>query len=202
MRKSFIALSTVGLLIATSFSTAVAAQPSQGSPQQSLSTTEDRPPASYPTVNSSDTSELQNKVLMKINEQLTRGSITADQASNLKDELNQLSESESWYKSMNQVTPASVVQQDTESLNKLLTKLCKGQTTKPVVSARDALHSDIDELVSKLLAGNKIGSNQAEVYYSRLAQIESVLESRDSQRSETAAAMQNLRELKNTLLKK
>jgi len=127
-------------------------------------------PASDPP----DTTELQVRVLMRVNEALRRGSLSVAQASNLKDQLNQWSSNENWYKSANQPIPASLVKENTQLLSKLCAALEKRQA--PMQSSTDALHTNIDELIRTALSRNVITSSQAEAYYSRLAQIESNIE--------------------------
>jgi hypothetical protein len=122
------------------------------------------------------TAKLQAQVLMRVNQALSQGSISAADASNLKDQINRLGDTESWYKTLEKPIPASLVQEDTRVLTQLSTDLEKNHPLKPELNSADALHTNIDELISSALAQNKITSSQAEGYYSRLAQIESNLE--------------------------
>jgi hypothetical protein len=137
----------------------------------------DPPPGSFPPVNSADTSHLQNSVLLKISDALAQGAISPAQATTLQEKLDKLNETEAWYKSLNQPIPQSLVEQNTQLLKVLSNAIEKGARPTQVATSTDALHRGIDDKISSALASNKITSEQAEVYYTRLAQIESELES-------------------------
>lgn len=157
------------------------------------------------SINEKGTAPLQEKVLMQINEGLVNGSLSIEDASQFKDQLNKLNEKESWYKSLNSPIPSSVTEKSTMLLTELSQKL---QQRKPQLLARtdSALHADIDELVSKGLTHDHISSGEAEAYYLRLAQIESSLES--SKRNpaplsdQSSELNKNLHELKSELTHK
>jgi hypothetical protein len=155
-------------------------------------------------LNQQGTGDLQEKVLMQINEGLFNGSLSASNASQFKNQLNKLNDQESWYKSLNSPIPATLAQKNTVLLNEMMQRL----QPKPVESAKteNALHSDIDELVSKALARNHISSGEAEKYYLRLAQIESNIESTKKDPADlgnvSAATHRDLSQLKSELLHK
>src|SRR5271163_773073 len=78
-----------------------------------------------PALDSPDTTKLQEQVLMQVNRALSRGSISAEDASNLKAQINRLSDAESWYKTLETPIPASLLQEDTRALTQLSTDLEK-----------------------------------------------------------------------------
>jgi len=134
-------------------------------------------PSETQVVGSPGTGKLQLQVLIQINQALSRGAITAAEASNLKEQLNGWNDKESWYTSLHEPIPASLVQENTRLLTAMSADLTKEHPLKQAPSSADAIHTKIDELISGALARNKITSSQAERYYSRLAEIESNIES-------------------------
>jgi hypothetical protein len=154
-----------------------------------------------------DTSNQQEQVLEKINEALSRGTISPDQASDFKAELNKINEQEAWHKSYGQGIPSDLLKDDQQRLNVLMTKL--DHSTAPVGpkhSPSDAMHVDIHKMISQLLAAKKITDGQAEQYYARLAQLELDQESlkNDPVKSNGEAATLNqlLNQLKQDLERK
>jgi hypothetical protein len=129
------------------------------------------------TQTSQDTAALQAKVLTKINQALSRGSITPEQATNFKERLNAISDQETWYKSRPEAIPPEILSRDTELLQKLNTDVEGQLPLKPTTQADDAMHREIHRLITTALAKNRITNDQAEKYYARLAQIEEDLES-------------------------
>lgn len=121
------------------------------------------------------TAALQEKALMKINQQLSQGSLSPAQASELKTKLNNVNATESWYKSFNTPIPASVLVTNKELIAHIDSDLKQKPQTS--IATANALHEDVDQLISRKLASNSISSSQAEKYYMRLAEIESTMES-------------------------
>lgn len=150
------------------------------------------------------TGPLQEKVLMKINAALINGSLSAADATTYKAQLNKLNDRESSYKSVSKAIPADVTSENLKVLNDM-SKAIEGRP-RITASQSNALHADIDELISSSLAHNKISSSEAETYYLRLAQIESNLESAKSnpaELSEESALMNNsLRQIKAELVRR
>ncbi len=148
------------------------------------------------------TAQLQEAVLTRINESLFNGSLIPGTASQFKAALNKVNEQESWYKSFSSEIPADLTEKDTAVLNEMNKLL----NAKPAVSAHaeNALHDDIDELISAALAKNQITSNEAERYYLRLAQIESNLENvkKSPAGADSNQVNSNLLQMKAELLKK
>jgi hypothetical protein len=136
------------------------------------------------------TSELQLKVLKEINHDLQAGSLTPEQASDFKGELNKINDSESGYQSVGHLIPMPLVEKNTSEIKAISSKLHRAPPLK--TSGSNALHYDVDDMISRALARNKITSSEAETYYLRLAQIESNMESAKTDRAsglEDAAAM-------------
>jgi len=153
--------------------------------------------------NQKGTEELQEKVLMQVNQGLVNGWLSAADAAELKSRLNKLSDNESWYRSMNSAIPASVTATNTRLLNEMSNKL--QPKVHQTAGAKNALHSDIDDLIGNKLASNHISSSDAEKYYLRLAQIESNVEnSKDNPASSgyDAVVSKELRQLKSELIRK
>ena len=121
------------------------------------------------------TSELQLKVLKEINHDLQSGSVTPEEASDYKAELNKINDSESGYQSIGHVIPMPLVEKNTRDIQAMSAKLHRATPLK--TSGSNALHYDVDDMISRALARNKITSSEAERYYLRLAQIESNMES-------------------------
>jgi len=207
MKSKALLATIIGSLFISTFNVVLGQEQPQ---DQVLPATADRPsgylpPAWLPPVKSSDTSELQDRVLRKINEALSRGSISTVEATNFKEQLNNLNNTESRYRSLNLAIPTEVVQQNTQLLSELSLKLEQRLPIKPEISGADTLHVEIDDLISRALAQDKITSLQAEKYYSQLAQIESNLENLRSDQSrfpsESAALSLKLGSLKADLQK-
>jgi hypothetical protein len=121
------------------------------------------------------TSELQLKVLKEINHDLQAGSLTPEEASDYKGELNKINDSESGYQSVGHLIPMPLVEKNTREIQEIGAKLHRALPLK--TSGSNALHYDVDDMIARALAKNKISSSEAERYYLRLAQIESNLES-------------------------
>ncbi len=127
-----------------------------------------------------DTIAQQTKVLAKINEALTRGAITPDQSSDLKEQLNGIGASESWYKSIAVPVPQTVVKENTEKLAALNTQIDKQlplNLSRVTTSTGGTTYGEISKLIGHAAASNKISNAQAEEYYTQLAQIENDAES-------------------------
>ena len=137
-----------------------------------------RSPTSTPD-NGKDTIVLQTKVLEKINEALARGAITSQQASDLKEQLNNIGTSESWYKSLAVPVPAAVVKENTDKLAALNTEIDKQLPLNfdKGIGKSNGSYSEVSKLIGHAAANNKITNAQAEEYYSQLAQIENDTES-------------------------
>jgi hypothetical protein len=136
------------------------------------------------------TSELQLKVLKEINHDLQSGSLTPEEASDYKAELNKINDSESGYQSIGHLIPMPIVERNTIDLQVMGAKLHRATPLK--TSGSNALHYDVDDMISRALARNKITSSEAERYYLRLAQIESNMESAKTDKAsgaDDAAAM-------------
>jgi hypothetical protein len=150
------------------------------------------------------TGKLQGQVLMQINDGLINGWLSPSSASQYKSELNKLNDTESQYTSLNSTIPATLTEKNTAVLNQMAQQIHPRELQS--VSTKNALHTDIDELISKALASNHISSGQAEAYYLRLAQAESNLEStkKNSQGAseQKAATDKSLEDLKSELLRK
>ncbi|HEY9776485.1 MAG TPA: hypothetical protein V6C81_22175 [Planktothrix sp.] len=151
------------------------------------------------------TRDLQRQVLLKVNSALTHGTISVTEASDMKSELDSLSESESWYQTLDKPAPAEMLQEHNKRLNEMSAKLDKNPPALTVVDAQDALHGDVEDLISTALEKNKITSHQAETFYSRLAQIESGLQAprdgSDRSTSEVASLTKELHQMKAQLSK-
>ncbi len=153
------------------------------------------------------TGQLQAKVLTKINQGLSRGSISPQQATALKEELNTISEHETIYESYGLPTPQTAVQKDFDDLNMLGAEVDRTVALKPdsTNGSVNVMHRDIHKLISNALTSNKITNAQAEDYYSRLAEIENDMESLKSDAansdSEILALNKNLQELKTDVQK-
>jgi len=183
MKTRIITTSMIGLLIALSTSI----QPLQAQMQFEAPTQPQSPAISdsitHP-LNWEDrqgSKELQEKVLMRINQAVVEGTLSAADAAELKSRLNQVSDQESWYKTENTEIPAQVTESNTKVLGELNTKIAS--VPRLSADAENALHTDIDEMISKALAKNHISSSDAEKYYMRLAQVESNIE--NARRSQT-----------------
>lgn len=133
-------------------------------------------PTEMQEVRSADTTGLQSEVLIKVNDALAHGVISPREASDLKDRINGWSNEESWYISGHKTVPQSVIDENTARLTALAEEVDKKQPSKAVGITADALHIKLDELISGALAKNKISSLQAERYYSRMAELESDME--------------------------
>jgi len=160
--------------------------------------------AATPSFNrANDTSNQQGKVLEKINQALSRGAISAEQASDFKDELNKINEKEGWHKSYGQAIPIELLKDDQQRLSVLSAKLDQISGLTSASAPADAVHLDVHKLISQALAKNKISNAQAEQYYARLAQIEADMESlaKDpaASKSETIAEAKELEQLKDDL---
>jgi hypothetical protein len=129
---------------------------------------------SLKTMQQPGTGDLQEKVLMKINQQLAQGSLSPAQASALKTQLNHINATESWYKSFGTAIPKAVLDNNNQSLTEMSASITHKQQIS--LASENALHEDVDQLISRNLATNHISSSQAEKYYLRLAEIESNLE--------------------------
>jgi hypothetical protein len=150
------------------------------------------------------TGTLQGKVLAQINQGLFDGTISSAKAADLKRQVDELSDSESWYKSVNSAIPAYVIERNTKLLNALSEKVQLESQPKPQLYAKasNTLHSDVDDLIAHALEHNYITSGEAEKYYLRLAQIESTIENSKHASAVTQQdeiAHQQLAELKSEL---
>jgi hypothetical protein len=150
---------------------------------------------------SADTSKQQQELLLKINRALSRGAITADQASQFKSELNEINQKESWHKTYSEAIPDQLLQEDKQHIASLSSKLNRPVPTPSSTSAPvDAIHADIHKSISNALARNAISIQQAEQYYARLAEIEADMESMQNDNvkstSESATLNESLRRLK------
>lgn len=151
------------------------------------------------------TGNLQYKVLVQINEALVNGAISSADAADLKRQVDVLSDSESWYKSVSSAIPSSVVEKNTQLLNALSEKIQSQSQPKlqSVPRTANSLHNDIDDLIGHALAHDYITSSQAEKYYLRLAQLESTIENSKIDPSLTKqqeTAEQQLAQLKSELM--
>ncbi len=177
LAASSLPATTPAAVLATTAAAAPAATPT-ATPAYLSSTYDAETADSLKSTHQKGTSDLQQKVLMKINQHLVDGWISPAVASQLKSQLNNVNASESWYRSFNEPIPASLIEKN----NQALAEMSKAMVSKQKVSVAsdNALHEDVDQLISRNLAGNHISSSQAEKYYQRLAEIESNLESAKS----------------------
>ena len=135
-------------------------------------------------LNQEGTSSQQEQLLMKINTGLINGSISPEEASRFKNQLNQVSDQESWYRSLNSQIPASIVEQNKTLIAQISQKLQPDVVRS--ATTNNSLHADIDDLIGAALARNAISSSDAEKYYMRLAQIESNLSTTKSAKASAA----------------
>ena len=113
--------------------------------------------------NAQDTIILQQQALKKINRALSRGSLTPEEASDFKEQLNDIGAKETWYKSLAFPVPAELIKADIEKIESLNTAVSKNSKLSLNTSqASDDTHSDIHKLISRALANNKISNSQAE----------------------------------------
>jgi len=143
------------------------------------------------------TAKLQEKVLSQINVGLVNGQLSSAAAADFKRQIDELSDNESWYKSLNSAVPDAVVEKNAALLNQLSDKI-NSQTQPKLqlpIKAGNSLHSDIDDLIGRALAHDYITSSEAEKYYLRLAQIESILENSKHNPAMTAQSDQAHKQL-------
>jgi hypothetical protein len=133
---------------------------------------------SFKSLAQQGTAELQAKTLMQINQELTQGSLSPGEASELKTQLDKVNAGESWYRSFNSPIPAAVTDKSKVQIAAINSALLRKPQAPSVTE--NALHEDVDQLISRALAGNRISSSQAERYYLRLAEVESNLQSAKS----------------------
>jgi hypothetical protein len=151
------------------------------------------------------TGKLQEKVLAQINQGLIDGTISSSDAAEFKRQIDEWSDSESWYKSVNSAIPAYVVEKNTKLLNALSEKVQTESQPKVQSYAKtgNSLHNDVDDLIGRALAHDYISSSQAEKYYLRLAQIESIVENSKHNSvlsKQDQIAQQQLKELRSELM--
>jgi len=154
-----------------------------------------------------DTSKQQQDLLLKINKALSRGAISAEQASQYKQELNEINQKEAWHKSYSEAIPDALLQEDQKHIASLSAKLNRPASIPSSTSAApDAIHADVHKSISNALARNAISIQQAEQYYARLAEIEADMESLQNDdiksSSESAALAESLRKLKAEIVSK
>jgi hypothetical protein len=149
------------------------------------------------------TAELQLKVLKKINYELTNGSLDPEKASAFKSQIDRLNDRESAYRSLGNVIPLSIVESNCSALHVIAAKLHRVLPDK--TSVANSLRGDIDAMISRALAQNRISSGDAEKYYLRLSQIESNLVSAHSDKEsgayQAAAMNKSLEELKSDIIR-
>ncbi|HEY9717248.1 MAG TPA: hypothetical protein V6C69_07260 [Trichormus sp.] len=151
------------------------------------------------------TGKLQEKVLAQINQGLIDGTISSADAAEFKRQIDEWSDSESWYKSVNSAIPAYVVEKNTKLLNALGERVQTESQPKlqSYTKAGNSLHNDVDDLIGHALAHDYITSGQAEKYYLRLAQIESIIENSKHNpvlTKQDEIAHQQLKELRTELM--
>jgi hypothetical protein len=151
------------------------------------------------------TDKLQETVLTQINQGLIDGTISSADAADFKRQIDELSDSESWYKSVNSAIPAYVVEKNAKLLNALSEKVQSESQPKlqSYAKAGNSLHNDVDDLIGHALAHDYITSSEAEKYYLRLAQIESTIENSKhiaALTKQNEIAHQQLKELKSELM--
>jgi hypothetical protein len=147
------------------------------------------------------TAELQLKVLKTINYQLSNGSLDPEKASAFKSEIDRLNDRETGYRSLGNAIPLTIVEKNSYDLDVIAAKLHRVPAVKTAVA--NSLHGDVDSMISRALAQNRISSGEAEKYYLRLTHIESTLESaktdKESGQYQAAAMNKSLAELRSDI---
>jgi hypothetical protein len=151
------------------------------------------------------TGELQEHILGRVNDGVVNGWLTPAQASDLKKDLNRINEHETLYRAQNSEIPASVLAEDEKQLHAVEMKISAAQqgarkSSGGIVQAAD--HSQVDMLIAKALTNHRISSEEAEKYYLRLAELDSLSESVKHDHAIDGSINGTLHEIQSELLKK
>jgi hypothetical protein len=131
---------------------------------------------------SADTELLQGQILVKINQALSRGLVSPEQATDFTSQLNKINEQEVWYKSRGLSAPQDTLNADIEFLKALSADIDKqlpqkafrfnsSQSNNPT-----ATYIELHKMIANALTQGKISYSEAEEYYFELEQIESNIE--------------------------